>query len=349
MSQFDLQAAIDAINAASQDWTDDADLLVAAKCRGLMRGYHERWKDCGYRVLETEEHIISDMYHLDTERSSEHWRVAGKVDAVVEIDGRSYLLDHKTTSADISDPNSPYWRQLAVEGQINHYMLMLWQLGRKVDGAVWDVIRKPSISPKKLPKAERAAIASLGTYCGQRVSDDAKAHVVAHESENHELYEIRLAHDCTKTRPEWYFQRRNVNRLDGEIAEYADELWEHGQDILMQQIKPKLPPRNSGACMLYGTPCKFLGICSGYDTPDSDKWARKEQVHVELDLDGDGRDVLTNSSIRCWQTCRRKYHYQYRMGLERADYRDSEALRTGTLFHIAMEAYFLSALERSAL
>jgi hypothetical protein len=27
--------------------------------------------------------------------------------------------------------------------------------------------------------------------------------------------------------------------------------------------------------MLYGSPCKFLGICSGYDSPESGKWTIK--------------------------------------------------------------------------
>ena len=93
--------------------------------------------------------------------------------------------------------------------------------------------------------------------------------------------------------------------------------------------------------MQYGSPCKFLGICSGYDTPDSNKWIVKEQVHSELPIvEGDGRDILTNSRIRCYQVCPRKHYYQYEMGIERTVDEEREALYFGTLFHLALEAYF---------
>ena len=93
--------------------------------------------------------------------------------------------------------------------------------------------------------------------------------------------------------------------------------------------------------MNYGSPCVYLGICSGYDTPDSEKWQRKGNVHVELPtLQGDGRDVLTNSRIRCFQTCRRKHYYQYELGIERIDEEEREALYFGNCWHTAQEAYF---------
>ena len=155
------------------------------------------------------------------------------------------------------------------------------------------------------------------------------------------MYEARLIHDCTIERPERYFQRRSVPRLDSELLEYARELWEHGQEILHARNTQR-HARNSGACMLYGSPCKFLGICSGRDNPESDKWRRKEQMHRELpELEGDGRDVITNSRVRCFQTCRRKHFYQYELGIERADEEEKEALVFGSVWHQAMEAWWL--------
>jgi hypothetical protein len=55
--------------------------------------------------------------------------------------------------------------------------------------------------------------------------------------------------------------------------------------------------------MLYGSPCKFLGICSGHDTPDSDRWQKKSQIHPELPADIENpKGLLTNSRIRTFQT-----------------------------------------------
>jgi ATP-dependent helicase/DNAse subunit B len=98
--------------------------------------------------------------------------------------------------------------------------------------------------------------------------------------------------------------------------------------------------------MMYGSPCKFLGICSGHDTPESDNWRKLGRVHQELPLPADGRDILTNSRIRCFQTCRRKHFYQYELGIERQDDEEKETLYFGRLWHAALEAWFSFDLEK---
>jgi CRISPR/Cas system-associated exonuclease Cas4 (RecB family) len=60
-------------------------------------------------------------------------------------------------------------------------------------------------------------------------------------------------------------------------------------------------------------------------------------------IEGDGRNVLTNSRIRCFQTCRRKHFYEYELGVERQDEEEREALYFGNLWHAALEAWFLAS------
>ncbi len=292
--------------------------------------------------------VQADLINPSTQAKSRTFKIAGEEDLIVGVigyDDSHILFDHKTASQDIADPDAPYWRQLVVESQPSHYMLLEWLNGRKCDGAVWDVLRKPSIAPKKLAKAEVARVCANQDYCNWQMSDETLQSLQESNRETLEMYEARLALDCTKTRPEWYFQRRSVPRLDCEILDYARELWEHGQEVLHVRNTQR-HARNSGACMLYGSPCKFLGICSGHDSPDSDKWKRKSQVHVELPgLEGDGRGVLTNSRIRCFQTCRRKHYYSYELGIERQDEAEKEALAFGRLWHVALAAYWSYFLE----
>lgn len=342
-----LQSALDAVNAEVSPAADERSLLVAAKVRGLIRGYHARWKQHDYRPVAVERLIQSALMNPDTGKMSRTFSLAGKEDllAVHRGTNRRTLFDHKSTSDDISDPNAPYWRQLAIEGQASHYMLIEWLNGEKIDDCVWDVMRKPSISPKKLAQKERAAIASLGTYCGYKASDRDREWVKTSDRETLSLYEMRLAHDCIAERPERYFARRPVPRLDAELLEYAREVWGHGQDIIHTRRESR-HVRNPGACMLYGSPCKFLGICSGHDDPDSGKWQRKESVHHELpELVGDGRDVLTNSRIRCFQTCRRKHYLQYELGIERIDEEEREALFFGSLWGLAVSSWWAAQIE----
>lgn len=330
-----LTLALEAIDRECES-ADDSQLLVAAKCSGLMRGYDHRWHNAGYQALEVEQVLLSDLYNPDTERKSRTFQVAGKLDVIAELHGRRILIDHKTTSEDIADPNGVYWRQLVVEGQVNHYMLLDWLGGNKFDHAVWDVVKKPAIRPKKLAKAERASIVATKNYCGMKVSADAVMRLQTEETEDLELYEYRLAADCIE-RTEHYFQRRPVPRLDSEILEYARELWEHSQEIIHVR-RTERHARNSGACLLYGSPCEYLGICSGHDTPDSDRWEKVENVNQELN--GVGGDLLTNSRIRCFQTCRRRHFYKYEMGLRRQNEDEREALYFGRLWHVAQQAWW---------
>lgn len=331
-----LQRALDRINEFTVGG-DESQQLIAAKCRGLIRGYDARWRDAPWRALAVEQFVESGLYNVDTERSSRTFRMGGKIDVIAELDGRQYVFDHKTTSQDIADPNAPYWRQLVVEGQASHYMLLQWVNGVKAHGAVWDVVRKPQTRPKKITKAVSKVMIQQGTYCGIPVPRSKRLL----EQEDFDLYEIRLAQDCTVERPEHYFQRRPIPRLDDELIEYARELWEHGQEIQHARRNDR-HARNSGACMMYNSPCKFLGICSGHDSPDSDKWQRRQQVHPELEgyVDGDGRELLTNSRIRCFQTCRRKHYLQYELGLERLDEEEREALYFGNVWHAAQEEWW---------
>lgn len=338
-----LHAALAATDAFSG--TDDRSMLVKAKVRGLLRGYDARWIDGPYIVDGVEEMVTSDLWNPDTGRKSRSFQIAGKLDVTGWCGGRTVLIDHKTTADTISDPAGPYWRQLVIEAQASHYMLLMWLNGRKVDDAVWDVVKKPGIRPASIAKKDQTQVLQDGVYCGATISMHGLAHLRETGREDLELYEARLAYDCTIERPDQYFQRRSVPRMDSEISEWAKELWGHSQDMLNARREDRWP-RNSGACMNYGRPCVYLGVCSGMDTIESDKWRRKDQVHNELVLDGDGRDVLTNSRIKVFQTCRRKEYYQYEVGVERQDEEEAESLYFGTLWHSGLEAWWLALKDK---
>jgi hypothetical protein len=307
--------------------------LIEAKIKGLLFGYDKRWGNQTFNVLEVEQMITADMWNPESGRMSRSYLMAGKRDVLLSDElGQTLLMDHKTCSEDITDPSESYWRQLLVENQPTYYMLMDHLNARRVDYALWDVVRKPSISPRQITKAERAEIGKYNAWFGRPAEPC--------DRETFDMYESRVAHDCTVVRPEWYFQRRQVARLDSQLIECASESWEIGKAMLEERKRTR-HVRNSGACMNYGSPCKFLGICSGYDEPDSDNWKVKKQVHSELpELPGDGRDFLTVSRIKSFQSCRRKHYYEYELGIERVDAKERETLQFGIAWHIALEEWF---------
>lgn len=321
--------------------------LIAAKCFGLLTGYDMRWRYAPYRIDSVESVMQSDLWNPETSRKSRSFITAGKLDirATEIATGSKVLFDHKTTSVDIENFDTPYWKILAIEGQVSHYMLLEWLHENKVDFGIWDVIRKPSIAPKFLTKKEIEDVQYGREYFGHTASADELHYVLSDEKprETPMMYAHRLIADCTVERCDWYFQRRKVPRLDAEIREYAVELWGHSQDILATRNSGRWP-RNSGACYTYNSPCKFLGICSGHDSVDSGKWQTKTWTHPELPVlnNGRGTDVLTNSAIRVFQSCRRKFYLQYELGIEKVEEEEKEALFFGTLMHNALEQYFLT-------
>lgn len=336
-----LASIFDAVNAATSpdDWT------VAATVKGLLIGYDVRWRETNQKMtlLESETTYTGPLVNLTTNKDSRTWRLAGKIDKLVNDNGR-VLFDHKTTSSDIEDPNSPYWRQLAIEGQSSHYELLLLLNSQRIDRVIWDVIRKPGIKPKKLAAADRKSVTSLGMYCGWKVSPETQTALVTDERENEELYMFRVARESIDD-PNRYFARRSVPRTREELADYNLELWEIGKEILGTRNSGR-NFRNAGACMTYGSPCEYLGICSNHDSPDSEKWRRREDVHAELPEIQDGRNLLTNSRIRCYQTCRRKHHYRYDLGLERVDVEEREALYFGSLWGSTLDLYWAATCQK---
>lgn len=319
--------------------------LVAAKCFGLLNGYDNRWLYAPYWIDSVESVMTSDLYNPESGRKSRSFTLAGKLDvrATEVATDAKVLFDHKTASVDIADLNSPYWRILAIEGQVSHYMLLEWLNQNKVDFGIWDVMRKPSIAPKGLSKADTKAVFDTSMYFEFMLDETELEKFRAEERETPLMYAARLSADCMQERPDWYFQRRKVPRLDSEIRDYAIEVWGHSQDILATRQSGRWP-RNSGACFTYNSPCKFLGICSGHDTADSPLWNVKSFVHAELPILGDGRgtEILTNSRIRTFQSCRRKHYFQYELGIEKVEEEEREALFFGTLMHSALEQYFLA-------
>lgn len=333
-----LEKAVAHIDEITADASEQQQ-LIAAKCRALMAGYDARWRGAAWVTVSTEEEFHLPLVNPETGAASRTWTHAGKFDGITEYpeSGRVYLLEHKTTSDDIADPNSSYWRRLVIDSQVSSYMLANWQMERKLDGTLYDVIRKPGIRPKRITKAEQKMMIQQGEYCGVQVPH--KYRLL--EAENLELYEVRLTQDCLQN-PGKYFQRRVIPRLDDELVEHAAEMWEIGQSLMTAYSKGQ-HYKNSESCMTWGSPCEYLPICSGHDSPDSDRWHQREVVHSELPIIGeehDGRSVLTNSRIKCFQTCRRKEFYRYGMGLRRPDENEKESLYMGSVFHEALEVWW---------
>jgi len=227
---------------------------------------------------------------------------------------------------------------LSIDTQISGYLLASWHLGRKLNGVLYDVIRKPEIRPKRLGLKETSQVQASSTYCNVRLSPEAYQQFSLSEDfrETPEMFEARLIQD-TLDRPDWYFGRQVVTRLDMELLTYAEELWRTAKDIRQAESSGD-HRRNDKACFAFNRPCEYLGLCAGHDDPSRPHWRHLPTLHPELEDQTCGTTTLTHSRISTFTTCRRKHFYRYGLGITRWD--TPEPLVFGALLHEALAAWW---------
>ena len=329
----DAQAVVDR-HCGPDNWT------LAAAAKALLAGYDAAWRhaNCDMVLQHVEAELVAPLASVNPPVESDSWQIGGRLDKVVCDDHGTCLYDHKTTSQVIDDPNGLFWRSLQVDSQHRHYELLAWLNGIQFDRIVWDVVRKPTIRPRRLRKSDLDALSTSGKWHGTAISDEALDEAIQAGRENVELFGARVKVEVLKE-PQRYFARRTVVRSRGELADYADELFQVGQS--MQQARTLgRHYRNAAACFQYGAPCEYLELCSGHDREDSDNWQRTSDVHRELETVEDGSNLITHSRQQCFLTCRRKHYYRYELGLDRAQAAERQSLFFGRLWHAALDVYW---------
>jgi len=330
--------------------------LVATQCRALITGYAAEYHstNSNYEIVEIEKVYTAPLRNLDPKgRISRKWTMAGKIDKLVKIDGEFFLVDHKTTSLAIADPDANYWRSLRIDSQPRHYEILMYSDGIPLRGIVWDVVKKPTTKPRKITQGVRNSTRNTGQYMGEDVSDETLVELLEMDRENMEMYSIRLVKEILEDRDR-YFKRKNIALTTEELEQYNRSLWQLSDDMtrtMKRTAKTGMTPYNPGGCMMYNTPCQYLGVCSMHDDVGSENWRHASDVHPELEGEAEpygDRELLTNSRAKCFQLCPTKHHYRYVMGLERVREEEKPALFFGNVWHAAMDAWWaaVSGYER---
>lgn len=250
----------------------------------LVRGYYTRWKDSAIiKYIAAEAPFKLPIVNPSTGRATPSFHSAGKIDGIAELpDGKLAIIEHKTTTDDLS-LDSDYWKRLMLDSQISRYVLAARTMGYDVRAIIYDVIKKPGIRPKNITKADRANATYLGHYFGHKLISECP------ERETPAMYGARLLAD-TIERPDWYFARNEIVRLDSELDEYRAEQWTIQQTIREAELNQQkwgiaAWPRNTSACTMPYR-CPYLDICRGMkgdpseQTPEGFKVA--DRLHPEL-------------------------------------------------------------------
>ncbi len=254
----DVDTAVQATMAVFNVTENPDDALPMTQAAVLVRYWQTRWASESLGILASEQ-----AFNIHMPRNGKRvrqWRLRGKIDGIVTLpDGRLAILEHKTSSQ-ISDA---YWQRLELDEQITVYTIAARALGYNVQTVLYDVIRKPSINPRK----------------GELLQG----------------YGVRLAEDVS-SRPDFYYFRREVARLDDTLTEGINTLNAVARDINHARLTGHWY-RNSNACRS-PYPCPYLGVCSsGIDLSKEipPGFHKTKCVHPELEEQNDDGTTAATS------------------------------------------------------
>jgi len=204
------------------EWADLYDWQVEYETvRTLLAGYFWRYESDNIEIIESERMFQMPLTNPDTGHPSKTFLLAGKMDGIVRLsDGRIVVLEYKTAGEDIS-PDSGYWRRLRCDPQLSQYVLGVRSLGYNTNTVLYDVTRKPTIGPLRATPPDKLQYTKAGAlYANQRYQD-----------ETPKVFGDRLLEDVG-SRPDYYFQRREVPRLEDELVDFQLELWQQAKQLI---------------------------------------------------------------------------------------------------------------------
>jgi hypothetical protein len=324
-----LRLALAGIEAGFYGVAEEAELnyFHLRQAQELMRGYHYRWAPtmAEIEVLEVEVKFESALVNPVTGRPSRTFRLGGRLDAIIRyrdhvpiLAGRVYIVEHKTTSADL-DPSSDYWLRLRIDGQVSTYYNGAKAMGHEVRGCLYDVVRKPTLKPKlATPEENRKYTKGKGCkVCGGKIgvqgagrfelpaqldpeSDDTADFEECVNCngtgwvEAPHLYKGQRAEDETPDEygericeaiaddPNKFYGRADVVRLEADLAEYMADTWYTAHAMRLAK-NLDAHPRNPDACVRYGRFCSYFDVCTGVcDIDDENRFRQSPVVHEEL-------------------------------------------------------------------
>lgn len=254
----------------------DIDPFELARATVMIEGYDARWKDEPFEVVAVEAEFRAPLIHPDSGQASRVYLLGGKIDVLVidRRDGQLYIIEHKTSSDDISS-GSIYWQALRLNTQVSTYYAGARALGYAPAGVIYDVLGKFKHEPLlATPFDKRTYRKKDGAlHASQRVED-----------ETPDAYADRLRAAVAEV-PDRYFVRGTVVRLESEEVDAQWDAWQQSIAIRNNTLMERWP-RNPDGCVRYHRLCSYFGVCTGAESiTDPALFRHVSDPHEELSAD----------------------------------------------------------------
>lgn len=266
----------------------------------LVCAYQWRWSNHPLEYLAVEQSFELPLLNPETGKATSLFNLAGKIDGIVRMeDTRQAVKETKLFGDDIG-PDSELWRRMRIDHQVSLYMTAARRLGYPVETVLYDVARKPTIKPSSIAITDELGAKIVLDSRGERVrtakgdwrqtGDSDKGYVLQSRPMTADEWGDKLTNDIAE-RPDYYFQRVEVPRMDQDLSEYESEIWEIQQTIRAAQKSGRwYRTVGKNSCGF----CSYFDICASgktivADAPPPEGFEFVVDLHPELIGENDER------------------------------------------------------------
>lgn len=223
----------------------------------LMRGYTARYPTEEFEVVGLEKVFEGPIVNPATGAASRTFVLAGRVDGVVRLDGKNYLLEHKTAAS----IDSSYLERLWTDFQIALYTHYVEEtLGLPIAGVLYNILGKARLHQSEGETEEEFAARRAELIAKSKTG---KSSAKRKLPESDDAFQARLAEKYAD--PEM-FHRETLLLSRDQIESLRSELWELTQAYL-EARRRGVYYQNTSFCFHYRKPCSYFSLCRSNGSP----------------------------------------------------------------------------------
>ena len=241
----------------------------------MMRGYAARYSSEEFEVVALEKTFEGPIVNPATGATSRTFVLAGKVDGIVRIDGRNFLLEHKTAAS----IDASYLERLWTDFQIALYSHYVEEtLGIPITGVIYNILGKARLQQGEGETEEEFAARRAELLAKSKTG---KSSAKRKLPESDEEFQARLAE---KYADPGMFHRETLFLSRDQIDALRAELWELTQAFLEARRRGVFY-QNTSFCFHFRKPCAYFALCrSGGSPVVLENFYEHRAPHEELEV-----------------------------------------------------------------
>jgi len=239
---------------------------------------HPRENDV-FLVIDNEKEFSLPIVNPESDRKSQTFSIAGRIDMVIDLDGNLWIVEFKT----VANITSAYKRKLTLDNQTLLYIEGAERFSdRPCRGVLYIVISKQVPRPPELLKR-----GGLSQAKNQITTPELYLTAINNYGLDVADYADFLGYLETNRREFFYLEYLTFSEAERE--EWRHELWDIARDIRECEIKERWY-RNTSQCIpLGGGTCPYFDICTAPDQEAIIEMSyRIEPPHSELNSEKEG-------------------------------------------------------------